>query len=159
VPYVNGAVSGDIVQDDLAFAGFQLPGHTFGVAFTEDGNFTDTPYDGTTGLGQSDPLSHQKILTPVESLAKVGLIDGANVLFKLARLADQKNDGEVTFGGLDVAKFNPATAVTLNNLNKQGHWEASLDAATVDGKDLGFTGRTVILTLVPPCSLCQMQTR
>jgi hypothetical protein len=144
VTYGTGAVSGDIVQDNVAFAGLQLPGHTFGVALLETDDFTGSPFDGLMGLAQSS-LSQQQTLTPVESLAQAGSIKEAITSFKISRLADQKNDGEVTFGGLDPAKFNPATLVTLNNVNTQGFWEASLDAATVDGKDLGFTNRTTIL--------------
>jgi hypothetical protein len=144
VTYGSGAVSGNIVQDNLAFAGFQLPGHTFGVALTEDDQFTAAPFDGLMGLAKSDPLSHQNTPTPIESLAATGSIDPI-VSYKISRLADQKNDGEIMFGGLDITKFNPVTTVTLNNVNQNGFWEASLDSATVDGQQLGFTGRTAIL--------------
>jgi hypothetical protein len=84
-------------------------------------------------------------LTPPESLAKAGQIKEAIVSYKISRLADQKNDGEVTFGGLDASKFDPKTLVTLQNVNKKGFWEAGLDAVSVDGKDLGLKGRTAIL--------------
>ena len=52
-------------------------------------------------------LSEQQTLTPVESLAQAGLINDAITSFKISRLADEKNDGEITFGGLDETKFDP----------------------------------------------------
>lgn len=157
VTYGKGAVQGNIITDDLAVAGLKLPGHTFGVATEETNDFAgdQTLFDGIMGLAQST-LSEQKTLTAPESLAKAGQIQEAIVSFKISRLADQKNDGEVTFGGLDASKFDKKTLVTLNNVNNQGFWEAGLDAVSVDGKDLGLTGRTAILDtgttalLVPP---------
>jgi hypothetical protein len=84
-------------------------------------------------------------LTPVESLAKAGLISDAITSFKISRLADQKNDGEVTFGGLDQTKFDPNTLVTFNNVNQQGFWEGAMSSVSVNGQDLGLKGRTAIL--------------
>jgi hypothetical protein len=43
-------------------------------------------------------LSRQKTLTPVEALAKAGLISDAIVSYKLARVRDNNNDGDITFG-------------------------------------------------------------
>lgn len=146
VTYGTGAVKGVIVQDDIVVAGLSLPNHTFGVANQETVDFSSdsTKFDGIMGLAQST-LSEQKTLTPSESLAKAGLIQQAIVSFKISRLADQKNDGEVTFGGLDTSKFDQNTLVESNNVNKLGFWEVPIDAASVDGTDLGFEGRTAIM--------------
>lgn len=96
------------------------------------------------GLAQST-LSEQQTLTPVESLAKAGSIADAITSFKISRLADQKNDGEVTFGGLDATKFDPATLVTFPNVNTQGFWEGAM-VPTVNGQSVGLdSGRTAIL--------------
>ena len=139
-------MQGNIITDNVAIAGLNLTGHTFGVATAETQDFSadTTLFDGIMGLAQST-LSEQKTLTPPESLAKGGQIQEAIVSFKISRLADQKNDGEVTFGGLDNSKFDQNTLVTLNNVNKKGFWEAGLDAVSVDGTDLGLKGRTAIL--------------
>jgi hypothetical protein len=58
---------------------------------------------------------------------------------------DNKNDGEITFGGVDATKFDPATVENLKNVNQQGFWEADMGAVSVDGKDTGLQGRTAIL--------------
>lgn len=109
-------------------------------------------------------LSQQQTLTPVEALAKAGLVTDAIVSYKISRLADNKNDGEITFGyacfyydhgikthfffflsGLDATKFDPQTLTTVPNVNKQGFWEANMDAVTINGNDTGLRGRTAIL--------------
>lgn len=146
VTYGTGSVQGNIITDDVSIAGLKLPGHTFGVATVETDDFSSdkTLFDGIMGVAQST-LSEQKTLTPVESLAKTGQIKEAITSFKISRVADQKNDGEVTFGAVDPSKFDQNTVVTLQNVNKVGFWEVNMDAVTVDGADLGLNGRTTIL--------------
>jgi len=146
VTYGTGQVSGDIVNDDVSIAGLTLNNHTFGVANTESVDFSSdsTPFDGLMGLAQST-LSQQQTLTPIESLASAGLVPAPIVSYKIPRLADNLNDGEITFGALDPTKFDSATLVTVPNVNTQGFWEAALDAATVNGVNTGLTGRTTIL--------------
>lgn len=78
-------------------------------------------------------------------MAQNGLISEAITSFKISRLADQLNDGEVTFGGLDSTKFNANTLTTFDNVNTEGFWEGAMDAVTVNGQDLGLQGRTAIL--------------
>jgi hypothetical protein len=155
--YGTGEVSGNVVTDDVQIAGLSLPNHTFGVANVETDDFSSNqvPFDGLMGLAQSS-LSTQKTSTPIESLASAGLVPAAIVSYKLSRLADNKNDGEITFGALDDSKFDSTTLVTLPNVNSQGFWEASLDSVSVNGADLGLNGRTTILDtgttlmIVPP---------
>lgn len=146
VTYGSGSVAGVLCQDNVNMAGLQLNKHTFGVANEESVQFSaDTvPFDGLMGLAQST-LSNEKVPTPVESLASNGLISSAISSFKISRLADQLNDGEVTFGGLDSTKFVANTLVTIPNVSKIGFWEGAVDAITVNGQDTGMTGRTAIL--------------
>ncbi|KIM39982.1 hypothetical protein M413DRAFT_19672 [Hebeloma cylindrosporum] len=146
VTYGTGQVSGNIIKDNIAIAGLALDAQTFGVATSESVDFSSntTPFDGLMGLAQAT-ISQQRTPTPVDSLATAGLIPDSIVSFKISRLADNLNDGEITFGGLDDTKFDPKTLITVPNVNQQGFWEAALDAATVDGTDTGLTGRTAIL--------------
>ncbi|KAI9000528.1 aspartic peptidase domain-containing protein [Trametes punicea] len=146
VTYGTGAVAGDIIQDNIVVAGLALNGHTFGVATEETQDFSDdsVPFDGLMGLAQSS-LSQQGVPTPVEALANAGLIDEAITSYKISRLADNKNDGEITFGGLDQTKFDPNTLVTFDNVGQTGFWEGAMDSVSVNGQDLGLQGRTAIL--------------
>jgi hypothetical protein len=146
VTYGTGNVNGTIVQDDVSIAGLVLPAHTFGATTVESPEFSSNkiPFDGLMGLAQST-LSQQQTLTPVEALAKSGLISDAIVSYKLGRVRDNNNDGEITFGALDTTKFDSTTLITVPNVNQQGFWEASLDDAAVGNQSLGLTGRTAIL--------------
>jgi hypothetical protein len=146
VTYGTGDVSGDIITDNIVVAGLALNAHTFGVATSESDDFSSDsiPFDGLMGLAKS-ALSQQNTLTPVESLAAAGLITAAITSYKIPRLADNLNDGEITFGGLDPTKFVANTLTTLDNVSPTGFWEANLDAVSVDGNDTGLQGRTAIL--------------
>ncbi|KAJ8582457.1 acid protease, partial [Rhizopogon salebrosus TDB-379] len=146
VTYGSGAVLDVLCQDNVGIAGLQLNAHTFGVTSEETVQFSsDTvAFDGLMGLAQST-LSNERVPTPVDALASNGLIALAITSFKISRLADQLNDGEVTFGGLDSSKFDANTLVTIPNVSKLGFWEGAMDAITVSGQDSGVTGRTAIL--------------
>jgi len=146
VTYGTGAVNGTKCQDTLVMGNFTLAAHPFGVADSETNDFaSDTvPFDGLMGFAQST-LAQQGNLTPIEALAKAGLVSEAISSFKISRLADNKNDGELTLGGLDPTKFDPQTLVTIDNVSKLGFWEVPLDAVTVNGQDSGLQGRTAIL--------------
>ena len=111
----------------------------------ESTDFSDnsTKFDGLMGLAQST-LSNQGVLTPVESLAKQGLINEAITSYKISRVSDGLNDGEITFGGLDQSKFDPNSLVTFQNVNQDGFWEGDF-TLSVGGQDLGLSGRTAIL--------------
>lgn len=95
------------------------------------------------GLAKS-ALSNQGVLTPIEALAKAGLISKAQMGFHLGRVADGDNNGQATFGGVDQTKFQGQLTL-INNVNKQGFWEGSMDDVTIDGKSANIKGRTAIL--------------
>ncbi|KAF8591109.1 aspartic peptidase A1 [Ramaria rubella] len=146
VTYGTGNVAGTIIQDNVNLAGLKLLNHTFGTADLESVDFSSdsVSFDGLMGLAQSG-LSQQGVATPVESLAAAGSIPAAITSYKIARLADQKNDGEITFGALDNTKFDQNTLVTFPNVNAQGFWEGNMAAVSVNGQDTGLQGRTAIL--------------
>jgi len=138
-------VQGNIIADNINVAGLALDKHVFGVATVESVDFSSdtTKFDGLMGLAKSD-LSNQAVPTPVESLAQKGLISEAITSYKISRISDGLNDGEITFGGLDQTKFDPNSLVTFQNINPNGFWEGDF-TASVDGTDLGLQGRTAIL--------------
>ncbi|KZT07694.1 aspartic peptidase A1 [Laetiporus sulphureus 93-53] len=146
VTYGTGQVEGVTVSDNVNIGGLALNNHTFGVANVESSDFSSDsiPFDGLMGLAQSG-ISEEGVPTPVEALASAGLISDAIASFKISRLADQLNDGEITFGGLDSSKFDSNTLVTFDNVNTEGFWEGDMTAVTSNGQDLGLTGRTAIL--------------
>lgn len=146
VTYGTGAVAGSKITDDVVLAGLKLNKLEFGVAEQETVEFAGegVAFDGLMGTAQST-LSNQGVPTAVEKLATEGSIDAAITSYKLGRLADGTNDGEITFGGLDDTKFNAATLVTVDNVSPVGFWEADMDAVAVNGADVGLQGRKAIL--------------
>ncbi|KAJ7284664.1 aspartic peptidase domain-containing protein [Mycena rebaudengoi] len=145
VKYGSGSVSGDLVTDHVEFAGTTLKHHKFGIARNESSDFTPDiiPLDGMLGCAKSI-ISNQRTPSLVDSLFAARLIDQPITSYKISRLTDGKNDGEITLGGMDPSKYNASSLVRVRNINKRGFWEASLDAVRVNGKDLGLTNRSCI---------------
>lgn len=57
-------------------------------------------FDGIMGLAQST-LSNQGVPTAIEFLAAAGTVPSAQIGYRLARLSDGTNDGQITFGGVE----------------------------------------------------------
>jgi hypothetical protein len=146
ITYGTGAVSGNIVKDNVLLAGFKLDGLVFGTALTESVDFSSqqAPFDGLMGLARSD-ISNQGTPTAPEILKSQGLVAEAITSYKISRLSDNLNDGEITFGGLDATKFDAKTLVTVPNVSQQGFWEAKMPSITVNGIDIGLKGRSAII--------------
>lgn len=89
--------------------------------------------------------SRQKTRTVVEALYETRQIEDAVVSFKISRAADEKNDGELMLGGMNLSKFQPDTAVTVKNENNRGFWEVPLDDIMVNGESLGLLNRSAVL--------------
>jgi hypothetical protein len=89
-------------------------------------------------------ISKQQATTLVEALYNEGLIKDPIVSYKIPRLADGKNDGEMTLGAMNPAKFDTESVVTVPNVNDRGFWEGAVDGVVVNGTDMGWTNRTAI---------------
>ncbi|KAK0235770.1 aspartic peptidase domain-containing protein [Armillaria nabsnona] len=162
--YGTGEVSGFLAHDVVSIMGSTLEPHKFGVAQNESADFTayelafylffpfihvscfrdSIPFDGLLGLAQT-AASRQKTRTVVEALYETRQIEDAVVSFKISRAADEKNDGELMLGGMNLSKFQPDTAVTVKNENNRGFWEVPLDDIMVNGESLGLLNRSAVL--------------
>ncbi|KAJ3512881.1 hypothetical protein NLJ89_g3267 [Agrocybe chaxingu] len=146
IGYVSGLVSGVLVQDDLSIAGLELKGHKFGIALNESSDFTSdrVPFDGILGFAKHT-ISLQRTPTLLQSLVKANLIPAPIASYKIPRLADGKNDGELTLGGMDPHKYNSTTLVKRKNVNKFGFWGVAVDAVRVGKKNMHWSNRTIVL--------------
>jgi hypothetical protein len=88
----------------------------------------------------------------VIALHESGVIKDSIVSFKIPRAADNKYDGEMTLGGMDPAKYDASTAITLKNINKLGFWEAAISQVKIDSKPTGWINRTGILDTGTVCA-------
>ena len=89
-------------------------------------------------------ISRQKVPTLVEILFEQGRIPAPIVAFKISRVADGKNDGEMTLGAMDPAMYKANSLVTIPNINSKGFWEGAIKRVTVNDIDMGWTDRTAI---------------
>lgn len=145
IQYGTGDVSGFLATDNVEIAGLKLEGYTFAVTTEESDDFADdtVPFDGLMGLARSE-LSNAGQPTPIDALYDAKLVQAPVMGYHLGRVADGYNDGEVTFGGVDPAKYT-GNITEIENVSTRGFWEAAIDTVSVSGKDLGLDGRTAIL--------------
>ncbi|KAJ7749505.1 acid protease [Mycena maculata] len=156
IEYETGSVSGTLVTDRVILAGLTLPNHTFGASRTESLDFTPTilecvqrryPVRWSIRLRQivHQSLSMQGTSTLVKAFQSAGLLARNIISYKISRKSDDKNDGELTLGGMDPSKYDASSLVRVKNVNTAGFWEANVTAVKVDGKDVGLQGRSCIL--------------
>ncbi|KAJ1025468.1 hypothetical protein NDA13_004278 [Ustilago tritici] len=145
IQYGTGDVSGNLARDDMEIASLNLASYTFAVTKQESSDFADetVPFDGLLGLARS-ALSNAGQPTPIDALYAEGKVQAPVMGYHLGRIADGYNDGKVTLGGVDPAKYS-GKITEMDNVSTKGFWEASIDAITVGGTDLDLPGRTAIL--------------
>ncbi|KAF8150777.1 aspartic peptidase domain-containing protein [Crassisporium funariophilum] len=146
IGYVSGSVAGFLVRDDINIGGLMLKSHTFGAAMNESKDFTpaDIPFDGLLGLATSI-ISQQRVPTFLDSLYASHLISAPIASYKIPRLADGKDDGELTLGAMNPRHFDSRSLVTVPNVNKFGYWGVAVDAVKVGHKDMGWANITVVV--------------
>jgi cathepsin D len=153
IAYGTGTVSGVVVNDTVAFAGFSLE-MGFGSASTTSSDFDSYPMDGILGLGR--PKSNRLgVPTVMQTLMNANLLKANLFGVHLQRNADGATDGQVNFGAVDTSMFDGDLHYT-DSISTDGLWEIPIDDAGVDGNSAGLTGRTAIVdtgtsyVLMPP---------
>ncbi|EHS64451.1 hypothetical protein PGT21_007972 [Puccinia graminis f. sp. tritici] len=143
ITYGTGKVVGVLVEETINMGGLVLNNHAFGGVTRASDEFTGkkVPFDGLLGTAKS-VLSNQKVLTPIEAMAKAGTLSGAFVGYALGRVSDGENIGQLTLGGIDQTKFSGNLTI-FPNVNKKGFWEGAMEVQ-VGGKTI-LTERTGIL--------------
>lgn len=83
--------------------------------------------------------------TLLQSLYQAHLISAPIASYRISRLADHKNDGELTLGALDPKYYDPSTLVTRPNVNKFGFWAVAVDAVQVGKENMQWPNRTILI--------------
>lgn len=151
ITYGTGNAKGYLATDDLSIAGMNLKNYKFALATEESDDFSSSPFDGLMGLAQ-ETLSNSQSPTPIDALYNEKLVSAPVMGYKLgdATTASGKraavNDGEVTFGGVDSAKYT-GKLVEIPNVSQQGFYEIPIQGVSVNGKTIASlsSGRTSIL--------------
>ena len=128
--YASSSVKGILSKDAISVAGAKLTGVTFGETLKEPGLvFAFAKFDGILGLGFPstaiagvkpifNEMIDQKVITePVFS-------------FYIQKDGNQKNGGEIIFGGTDVTKYTGE--LTYVPVTGETSWQFTLDSFTVD---------------------------
>lgn len=151
ITYGTGNAKGYLATDNLSIAGMNLKNYKFALATEESDDFSSSPFDGLMGLAK-EILSNAQSPTPIDALYNEKLVTAPVMGYKLgdATTASSKrapvNDGEVTFGGVDSAKYT-GKLVEIPNVSKQGFYEIPIQGVSVNGKVIASlsSGRTSIL--------------
>lgn len=164
VSYGTGSVQGVLIKEDITIGGLLLRQHTFGGVTSASKEFTSSniPFDGLMGTAKSS-LSSQKVMTPIEAMAKAGLISGAFIGYSLGRVSDNQNIGQATFGGVDQTKFT-GNLTMFRNVNTKGFWEGEMATILVNGQVVlkqktGILDTGTTLIIAPPADAQALHAR
>lgn len=136
ISYGTGTVSGNLVQDNIAVAGITVA-LSFGLANVTSDDFTHFPFDGILGLAMSQGETDNFV-----SVVKTDGLLKSNVYgVYLTRATESPNDGEITFGGTDPAKYNGDITYTSVSSQASGDWAIPMDGIGYNGTSAGITGR------------------
>lgn len=156
ITYGSGSVTGSIVNDSLALAGFKCP-QKFGLAEAVDDHFAAfAPFDGMLGLPAADK-SPAEFPGVVSTLAQQGLIARRVFSVSLGKSTDATDEGSLTIGGVDSSKYSGEVvylptvqgkdSAVAGNSNRALLWEILVSGFYLDGfaVDFGPETRTAIV--------------
>ncbi|KAK4228973.1 hypothetical protein QBC38DRAFT_360641 [Podospora fimiseda] len=142
ISYGTGNLTGTVGNDTAKFAGkiFDLQ---FGVANHTAEDFRHFAFDGILGLAMSNSVTGTFML----SLRQKKVFENIMFGISLNRDSDGVNDGQITFGGVDKAKYTGDITYTnvAESEKKRGEWTIPMDGAGVSGKSAGIVGRVAAI--------------
>ncbi|KAK3985578.1 acid protease [Cladorrhinum sp. PSN332] len=142
ISYGTGYLTGTVGNDTAIFAGrtFDLQ---FGVANHTAEDFRHFAFDGILGLAMSNSVTGTFML----SLKQKKVFENVMFGISLNRDSDGVNDGQITFGGVDKAKYTGD--ITYTNVpeaeKKRGEWTIPMDGAGANGKSANVVGRVAAI--------------
>ncbi|KAJ9607506.1 hypothetical protein H2200_007584 [Cladophialophora chaetospira] len=149
--YGTGEVDGVVATDSVQLANYTLS-MSFGLASTASDDFNNYPMDGILGLGRSTAAINSPTIMQV--LDSQGHLSSNVVGIHLQRSSDGTHDGQITIGGVDASMF--AGKLSYAKTIATDSWQVAADDAGVNGKAVGFKGKTAIIDtgtsyiLMPP---------
>ncbi|KAA1470812.1 acid protease [Dentipellis sp. KUC8613] len=133
--YEDGSsVVGTMVTDTVYIEGRLLPQYPFGACNMLIGTPATSTYDGVMGFGFTESAQNE-MATILDCLTKAGYLPNGMSGWKFSRNLDGRNDGEITFGGENFAKFFKERQVLVPNLSSGlgKKWEFNIDGISMDG--------------------------
>jgi len=155
IQYGSGAVEGYVSQDTVRLGDITVKDQLFAEITNEPGlAFAFGKFDGILGLGY-DSISVNKIPSLLTNMIDRKLIDEPVFSFYLA---DQEEDSEAIFGGIDESKYTGK--MTTIPVRRKAYWEVTLDSLTFGDQtaemDMGAILDTGTSLLALPATIAEL---
>ncbi|KAL6990754.1 Aspartic endopeptidase [Sarracenia purpurea var. burkii] len=138
IHYGTGAISGFFSVDNVKVGDLVVKDQEFIEATREPSvTFLVAKFDGILGLGFHE-ISVGGAVPVWENMVKQGLIKEPVFSFWLNRNADEKEGGEIVFGGVDPNHFKGKH--TYVPVTQKGYWQFDMGDVLIDGKPTGYCG-------------------
>nr|GEW90877.1 aspartic proteinase [Tanacetum cinerariifolium] len=136
IAYGSGSISGYFSKDNIKVGDLVIKDQEFIEATREPGYvFVAGKFDGILGLGFKEIYVGND--TPVwDNMMKQGLVKDPLFTFWLNRRANEKNGGEIVFGGID-PKHHEGNH-TFVPVTQKGYWQFNFEDVLINGKSMGF---------------------
>ncbi|AEO71657.1 7c19c3c8-7c8f-41d9-9482-bed2de39df57 [Thermothielavioides terrestris] len=137
ISYGSGDLTGIVGQDKASLAGLNVVNFSFGLANYTHDDFTHFAFDGILGLAMSASATG----TFLQTLKADKLLSSLVIGLSLNRDSDGTNDGQVTFGGVDAAKYTGDISYTdIQSPEKEaGEWAIPFGGVGFNGKSATIT--------------------
>lgn len=145
ISYGTGSVTVEKATDSMTIAGMKLDNFGFGVATKETNQFggSNIPFDGLLGLGGAS-LSTTNLDTPIQALYSNNKVSQPIVGYRLGRVADNNNKGQITFGAVDESQVS-GSLHQFSNQNDNGYWQIQLDSVKIGSKTVSSSSTSATL--------------
>ncbi|ODO11202.1 hypothetical protein I350_01806 [Cryptococcus amylolentus CBS 6273] len=145
ITYGSGSAAGDYGTDVVDLAGFSLANTTFAVVDQATSGLIDEPLSGIMGFGWT-ALASSKASPWWETLASTGQWDDPEFGVYMARFrgvdsatSDEKEGGEITFGGVDSSKYSGDLNYISIDDSAKDYWRIAVDGLSVNGDDISIS--------------------
>ncbi|KIL62005.1 hypothetical protein M378DRAFT_806948 [Amanita muscaria Koide BX008] len=139
--YGSGEVAGNLAQDTVTMAGFNIPKQTFVAVTDVSQNFLEGSNSGILGLA-FQPLAVTKTMPFWQALIQTNQLSAPEMSFHMARLVDVNNAPAETFGGTFTLGGTNSSLYTGNIeflsviVSPPTFWVLPLSNLTVQGKTI-----------------------
>jgi saccharopepsin len=143
IRYGSGELAGYVSEDTLQIGDLKVKNQLFAEATSEPGlAFAFGRFDGILGLGY-DRIAVNGMPPPFYNMIEQKLLDEPVFAFYLSDTANEGDESEVTFGGVN--KDHYTGEITNIPLRRKAYWEVDLDAITFGKQTAELDNTGVIL--------------
>ncbi|KAH9315179.1 hypothetical protein KI387_023806, partial [Taxus chinensis] len=136
IQYGSGSVAGYLSQDHVTAGNLVVRDQVFAEVTREPGRtFLSAKFDGILGLG-FQKISVGNVVPVWYNMVKQGLVKQPVFSFWMNRKTDDKEGGELVFGGVDPSHFKGEHAYVP--VTREGYWQFNMGDFLIGGESTGF---------------------